>query len=265
MGGRVRQPAAVAGVGILIFVFLVSVGFFLGSPAGSRTGAIAIGVASSLLASFAFSMFDGLLMGSRRLELDRQIECATDLARGLSLVQEAERHQIETVKPKGDYDREEWLAILEGAKCSLTMIGHALDKWCEEEIEEVFCKAIRRVVHNGGEVRLLMLAEGADRVSKLRDKGYTKRIQRTLRVLVALNGELRGPGRLSVYHLGDELDMPYMAVVNDSTMITAPYPATAQSSNGMPTVRLACDSEIAQHFQADIDVLLEGQVTAAKL
>jgi hypothetical protein len=244
---------------------LVTVGFFLGSPTSSRTGAIAIGIASSLFASLAFNMFDGLLAGSRRLELRDQLEHAARLTHELSLVREAERHQIEVVKPKGEYDREEWLAILKEAECLLTMVGHALDKWCEEGIEEVFCETIRRVVARGGQVRLVMLAESASRVSTLRDKGYAKRIQRTLRVLAKLNGELDGPGRLSVYHLGDKLDMPYMAVANDSVMVTAPYPATAQSSNGMPAVRLACNSSIAQRLQADIDELLEGQVTLAKL
>lgn len=264
MKNRLRHPAAVAGIGLIIFVFLVAIGFLLGSPPDTLTGAIAIGVASSLLASLAYSMFDGLLTGSRRLELDRQIERAAGLAQGLSLVQEADRHQIDAVKPKVSYERAEWLSLLNGAERSLTMVGHALDKWCEDGLQDNFCEAIRRVVSNGGEVRLLMLAENADRVAELRNKGYTRRIRRTLKVLARLDEQLSGPGRLRVYHLGDNLDMPYMMVANDHAMITAPYPATAQSSNGMPAVRLACESETAQQLLMDVKVLLEGQVTPAK-
>jgi hypothetical protein len=265
-----KNPATRIAVAFFGVLLIGAVGLFLGSPPGSRTGTIAIGLACSLTAAFGYSFLENFLTGDARQQLHTNIQAlaatGASLNRSQELLREAEAYQVDVIKPKQAYTELEWLALLHGARHSLMMVGHALDRWCETPtIKQEFCEAIRRVVDNGGEVRLLMLAERANRVPKLRNKGYSERIQRTLQVLRRLNGELNGPGKLSVYHLGDGLDMPYMMVANEQTVITAPYPATAQSSNRMPAMRLACDSAIARQLQADIDALLEGQVTSAKL
>ncbi len=261
-----RHPAGSAAVGLGFFVFSALVGVYVAAPPSSRVEAITIGVASSLLASFAIAIVSGFLTGSRRAELGKQLELVAGLGGNLSLVREAERHGIEAVKPKGSYGVEEWRDLLRGAEYSLTMVGHALDKWCDEKIGVLFCEAIRRVVENGGEVKLLMLAEDADRIAGLRAKGYSKRIRRTLEVLTAMRNTLDGPGRLVVYHLGDDLDMPYMAVSNDTDMITAPYPSTSQSSDRMPAVRLSTESVIARQILSDIRALFEcDEVVPARL
>jgi hypothetical protein len=269
MSRVIRNPARAAAAGLAAVLFIGTVGLFLGAPPSSRLGTVAIGIAASLLASFVFAIVDGLLVGSRRRELQENLESVAESAARLKcdlmLLAKAEEHRIELVKPKVAYSDDEWLALLRGAQHSLTMIGHALDKWCEGEIKQEFCMTIRRIVANGGEVRLVMLAEGASRVARLRSKGYTERIQRTLKVLAELHPQLNGPGKLSVYHLGDKLDMPYMAVANERVMIAAPYPAATQSSNRMPAVVVSCESEIAKQLHHDIDVLIEGSVTKAKL
>jgi hypothetical protein len=263
---RSKHPALASVVGLVLFGVFVLVGIFVAAPPSSRVGAIAIGVASSLFATLVYAVFDGVLTGSRRVELKERLGDAQRLTSELSIVSEAERNQIEAVRPKVDYEPDDWMSILNEADHSLTMVGHALDKWCDgEKIEEAFCEAIRRVVSNGGEVRLLMLAEADGRVSKLRDKGYTKRIRRTLDVLAKVDGELKGPGLLRVCHLGEMLDMPYMAVANEKAMITATYPATSQSSNCMPALRISTDSAIARQLQTDIKALFESDVVPAKL
>lgn len=265
MRGVARHPTINAIASLLVVVFLVTLGIFVGAPPSSRSEAIAIGVASSLLATLVFALLDVVLTGSRRMELSAQLDRAADLSSNLTLVRDADRYGVAAVKPKKEYSEEEWLAIPRGAEQSMTMVGHALDKWCEGKIESVFCEAIRRVIQNGGVVRLLMLAEDAGRVPGLRDTGYTKRIQRTLDVLTDLDGTLTGPGELRVFHLGDALDMPYMAVANDKEMITAAYPAAAHSSDRMPALRLSTESTIAKRLRADIDSLLECGVTPARL
>jgi hypothetical protein len=266
MARPIGHPARNAAIVLAFFVFSALVGICLAAPPSSEVEAIAIGVASSLLATLVFAMVTGFLTGSRRLELDEQLKSVAGLGRDLSFVREAERHGIDAVKPKSAYGVEEWRAVLRGAERSLMMVGHALDKWCEETLEELFCEAIQRVIANGGEVRLLMLAEDADRIARLREKGYSKRIRRTLEVLSGINPTLEGSGSLVVCHLGDDLDMPYMAVSNDTEMIAGPYPSTAQSSDRMPAVRLSTESAIAQQILTDIRALFDcREVTEARL
>ena len=255
-------PPVFLAIGIIV---LVAVGVFIASPLDTVQSAIAIGIASSLLASVFYAFADAVIRGGRLRELDDQLERVCELSRSLGLVAAAEEHCITGVKPKSDYSVEEWLGLLRESKSSLTMVGHALDKWCEGEIENEFRASIRRVVANGGKVRLLMLADSAERVASQRDKGYATRIEKTKRVLETVNGQLEGSGSLAAYQLGDGVDMHYMAVCNETSIVTAAYPAKAQSSAKMPALRLSVEGEIAKQLLLDIDALFESSATEIEL
>ena len=89
-------------------------------------------------------------------------------------------HCIHEVKPKADYAPEEWLSLLRDAHARLILLGHALDKWCEEDFLPEFNEAIRRLATNGGIVDLVTLPEGGantHRLSQQRHDDYDRRIQ----------------------------------------------------------------------------------------
>ncbi|HKZ12640.1 MAG TPA: hypothetical protein VJL81_02230 [Solirubrobacterales bacterium] len=257
-----RKPVAVLLV-IAAFALVVGgVGFYLHSPPDSTGGAIAVGVSSSLIASFVFAVVGAVLIGTRATDLRESLstlEPSLDrLDNAASILAQTETAQVQALMPKGTYDGDEWLSLLSGAHRSLTMVGHALDKWCRTPpLEAEFRAALSRLAREGGDIRLLILAKQAKRVPNTRRKEYTDRIEETLRVVAGVYRSLGAAERqsLQVRTVGDKLEMPYMAVANENFMIVAPYPATLQSSNGMPAIRVAANSPIAEEFDSDITTL----------
>jgi hypothetical protein len=268
MKGASGHPAARVAVAFSGVFLVGAVGFYLSSPPGSTAGAIAVGIVSSLIASFAFALISALLIANRAMEMQENLiglsSSVGALQRAVPVLAQAEAHQVRAVKPKADFGEEEWLSVLREAERSLSLVGHALDKWCRTpKIKAEFCESILRLLRGGGEVRLLMLAVGARRLPDQRDKGYEKRVHRTLCVLAGVNAKLVGAerSRFAVCCLGENREMPYMAVANEHFLITAPYPAAAQSSESMPTLKLAAGSQVAKDLMADVAELIEDDET----
>lgn len=257
-----RKPVVVLLV-IAAFALVVGgAGFYLHSPPDSTGGAIAVGITSSLIASFVFAVVGAVLIGTRTTDLRESLSTLKPsldrLDSAASILAQTEAAQVQALMPKGTYDGDEWLSLLSGAHRSLTMVGHALDKWCRTpSLEAEFRAALSRLAREGGDIRLLILAKQAKRVPNTRRKEYTDRIQETLRVVADVYRSLGAAERqcLQVRTVGDKLEMPYMAVANENFMIVAPYPATLQSSNGMPAIRVAANSTIAEEFESDITTL----------
>jgi hypothetical protein len=257
-----RKPVAVFFV-IAAFALVVGgVGFYLHSPPDSTGGAIAIGVSSSLIASFVFAVVGAVLVGTRTTDLRESLSALKPsldrLDGAASILAQTQAAQVQALMPKGAYDDDDWLSLLAGAHRSITLVGHALDKWCRTpRIEAEFRAALSRLAREGGDIRLLILAKQAKRVPSTRRKEYADRIDETLRVVAGVYRSLGATERkhLQVRTVGDKLEMPYMAVANENFMIVAPYPATLQSSNGMPAIRVATSSTIAEEFESDITTL----------
>jgi hypothetical protein len=264
MSGKRAHPALALAATLVLLFLAGTIGFYLRSPNGSTEGAVAIGVASSLIASFVFAGVTALVIGNRGREMgERLADLGTSVAAlssAVPLLRQSEAFQVRSIKAKGDYSEEEWLAVLREAESSLTMVGHALDKWCRSDsLEAEFRNKVKKVLEDGGEVRMLMLAEDAKRVPDLRRKEYADRVHHTLAILAEISGELEPDSRkkLKVSCLGDRREMHYMAVANERFMITAPYPTTMQKSDPMPTLTLGSESKLARELMVDIRSLLE--------
>lgn len=263
MQGWRKHPLVLIVAALIGLGLAGAIGFLLRSKPGSIEAAMALGVGSSLIASFVFGAFIAVFVESRGRQLEEHLEelrsSVAALGAAVPVLAQAEAYAVQTLKPKGDYSEVEWLGVLDDAGRSLTLVGHALDKWCRTSpLEKEFCTTIRRVLKAGGEVYLLMLAEDAKRVPERRRKEYRERVESTLSVVAGLAAELNDSEakRLVVRCLGDKLEMPYMAVANEHFMITAPYPATTQNSDKMPAMKLGAQSPVAKELAADVAKLI---------
>jgi hypothetical protein len=271
MPGKTRHPATSVAWGLVFLLAVGALGFFLRAPSGP-VAAVALGISCSLIASFVFAFVNALFLGGDGLRLSDDVKSLGGslgaLKLAVPLLAQAEAQRVRAVKPKADYHPEEWRALLSEAEWTLVMVGHALDKWCRTDgLRKHFCEAIERVLGSGGEVHLLMLSRHSVRVEVARKKNYGERVSETLAVLSELHAGLGVTERrgLHVYELAEELEMPYMAVANGRILIVAPYPATVQTSDGMPAITLAHDSEIAEAFRADIERLIAKHGNAVDL
>lgn len=268
MSGKHLHPTLILAAILALFLIVGMVGFFLHSPSGSAEGTIAIGIASSLIASFVFAGVSWMFIGSRGREIGEQLSSlgssVTALRAAVPLLTQGQAQHVWAIKAKVDYSQEEWLTVLRQAENSLTLVGHALDKWCRSEpLEAEFRDKIKRILQRGGMVRILMLAENAQRVPALRRKEYADRVRHTLMVLAEISDELdlAERERLKVSCLGDRREMHYMAVANERFMITAPYPTTMQNSDPMPALTLGSESKIARELMVDIGSLLADRAS----
>jgi hypothetical protein len=264
MSSRRAHPTLILAAVFVILLLAGMIGFFLRSPTGSTEGTIAIGIASSLIASFVFVGVSAVMIGSRGREMSEHLaslgSSVAALTAAVPLLAQGQVQQVRAIKAKGDYTPDEWLAVLRDAESLLIMVGHALDKWCRsEQLEAEFRDKVKDVLRRGGEVRMLMLAENAQRVPELRRKEYADRVRHTLTVLAEISRELTPSerARLTVSCLGDRREMHYMAVANERFVITAPYPTTMQNSDPMPALTLGSESKIARELMVDIRSLLD--------
>ena len=222
---------------------------------------IATGALGSLVTSFVLLGVDLLLTDdadapAERLaqRLDGQL---TRLGRVIPVVADAEAHGVHTVKPKGMYKREEWEAILQGARDRLLLVGHALDKWCTEDLEPLFAATLARLAREGKQIRLLTLSR--DTQEEHRGRDHRERVETTLRVLAKVDAQLtpRQRTRLEVRALDAELTMPYMVVENGAVLVTSSYPATEHGSGRMLAVTIDTLTPFGVSLRNDVKQLFE--------
>lgn len=253
-----------------IFVFAVVViggilvGVLLTASRSSTWFVIAAGILGSLLASITFAIVDAVLLGNPSRDARDALE---RLHAAVPILEQSRMTGVRAIKQKGDYEKEEWCSILTDARLELLLVGHALDKWCTDEIAPSFRSAIRQLTEARRPVQLLMLSESAKRVPALRAKDYKPRLQKTLLELKSLYGSLPVEARqyLHVHTLEPTVEMPYMAVGNEHVLITAPYPATTQSSDKMPALKVEAKSEIAVAIREDVRDLVRQHAIAVVL
>jgi hypothetical protein len=260
----------VLAVGVLLCIG-VAIGILIATDPSSTTFVITASVLGSLIASLVVTGIDAVLLDNpakaTRENLSRLESQIATLGIIVPAVRDVQRNDIRTIKSKHEYEDAEWRAILTEARESLLLVGHALSKWCDHVMEAEFCAAIDRLVRDGKEVCLLTLSDNGPRVAQQRDKGYDGRVRATLDVLANLSRELPEDAqqRLHVHKLGDDVELPYMAVANDRILITAPYPAANQSSDPMPTLTVGADSPIAKALREDIHQTIKRHSTVVDL
>ena len=229
---------------------------------------IAAGILGSLIASALMLIATEIVLGPRR---DDNLEAAERLDEGLvalrdtaALVAGAADHGIRAIKPKSDYTRAEWISVLDDAEEGLTLVGHALDKWCQEDIREHFDRAIERLANAGKPVQLVTLppyGPNTDRIGDQRRKDYGSRVRDTLDVVDGIYARLSKESResLSVRTLRGAVDMPYMLVANEKVVITCAYPTVSQSSDLMLTSKVRPDSPIGHFMREDVRQLVASR------
>lgn len=235
---------------------------------------IAAGVLGSLIASFLMLCIAEIVLGPSRDEQAMMAERLDAALRTLhdttSLFAHATRHGIDTIKPKADYTMNEWIEVLRGAHEKLVLIGHALDKWCAEDVRPVFEETIERLARDDKTVQLITLPlEGANitRISRQRGKDYSRRIQTTLETVTRVHERLPVECRqaLSVRSLVGEVDMAYMLVATENVVITCAYPTAALSSDSMLTITADPEKPFGQAVREDVRQLVDRYTEVVQL
>lgn len=247
---------------VLLITAGVVIGLMLNRGDPSDTWfVIGAGALGSLIASLVMLGADVLLPDdadgpaervARRL--DGSLAALRD---AVPLVAHAQEHRIHVAKPKGLYDRREWEAVLTTAHDRLLIIGHALDKWCMEDLEPLFVATMTRLARNGRSVRLLILSE--EGLAHRRGRGSLWRRDKTLATLAKAMAGLAPSERehLDVRELDPGIAMNYMAVENGKIIIAAPYPATVHQSVPMLAVTVDTTSAFAVALRDDAEQLFE--------
>ena len=271
-----RTKLGFAALGILAAA-LVTIGIMLASDPAKTPFVIGAGILGSLVASILMLLVTELLLGPSRddqaAHAERLDEALTTAARRLGealttidlafpLVTQATLHGVAAVKPKSSYSQDEWSGVLRDAHERLILVGHALDKWCEEDIRELFEDTLDSLARSGKTVQLLTLpAEGANtaRISDQRGGSYSRRIRTTLEVVAGVYHRLPPECReaLCVRALSEDVDMPYMLVANESMVITCAYPTTSRRSDSMLTTTADPSKPCGQAIREDFNQLWE--------
>jgi hypothetical protein len=251
--GRLASPTKAQRYGIFVAVMLAIAGGIIAiAIAGSRIEKdIAIGV-TMLIESDATR--------EAIASFDKTVKV---LAAQAPLLQQGDKHGVSAIKPKGHYDANEWIALLTDAREELFIVGHALDKWCDQDhVREHFAEAIVRLASAGKRVQLVALppdGEVTEKLGEQRDKVYTNRINHTMDALAKIRQDIPQPQRrnLHVLHLHENMTMPYMIAGNEHTLITAPYPTGTQESNKMPAITVASREVLGAALRSDMQWLIE--------
>ena len=268
-----RTKLAFAAVGILVAA-LVTIGIMVASNPTKTPFVIGAGILGSLIASFLMLAVTEIVLGPSRddqaVAAERLDAAFTTLDAAFPLLAQATQHGFVAIKPKWHYSSDDWSAVLRKAQEELLLVGHALDKWCAEDIRPLFEDTLDRLARNGKTVRLVTLpTSGAntDRITSQRGKDYSRRVQTTHDVVAAVHARLPPEARsvLCVRALSEDVDMPYMLVANEHVVITCAYPTTAQSSDGMLTTTAHPDKPFGRAMREDARQLIERHSEIVRL
>lgn len=279
-----RRKLVFAALGIFAAA-LVTLGIMIASDPTRTPFVIGAGILGSLIASFIMLAVTEILLGPSRddqaataARLDASLG-ALDGALGalhnavgtlnaaIPLLAQATQHGFLAVKPKSHYSSDEWSAVLSNANEKLLLVGHALDKWCAEDMRQLFEDTLERLARNGKRLQLITLplaGANTSRISAQRGKDYARRVQLTHEVVTAVYHRLPSESRpaLSVCTLSSDVDMPYMLVANEHVMITCAYPTTAQSSDCMLTTTAHPDKPFGRAMREDLRQLIARHTDA---
>ena len=169
-----RRNLVFAALGIFAAA-LVTIGIMVASDPTKTPFVIGAGILGSLIASFLMLAVTEILLGPSRddqaataARLDASLGAldgalgALDSAVGtldaaIPLMAQATQHGFVAVKPKSHYSSDDWSAVLRDANERLLLVGHALDKWCAEDIRPLFEETLERLALAGKTVQLLTL------------------------------------------------------------------------------------------------------------
>jgi hypothetical protein len=248
-------------VGVAALVLIVA------KTGQGKTEEIVVGVLGSIIASILILGVNFLTAGDSDRASAHAVEDAVGLlTRQAPLLDDGHTHKVQAVRPKGEYERDEWIALLRDAQEELYIVGHAVDSWCDTGVQRDFVAAIDRLARDGGTIRLVTLPEGGTVTRFLavqRGKQYDERIRRTLDVLGAIHSNLpaKHRGNLHVSHLREDTTMPYTVAGNEHTLIIATYPIAGQDSDRMPAIKLAARSPLGAAVRDDLDWLIKKLTT----
>lgn len=275
-GNRVRLTIAA-----IVIAALVLLGFLLTTDKTKTPAVIAAGVLGSLIASLIvlwltyYVVEDPILKiegsatqidgSAKRIEgsAKRVDTSVAGLEGRLPVLSQALRHGIRELKPKGEYTAEEWLALLKNASERLVLVGHALDKWCEEDFLPEFEAAIIRLTMDGKPVDLLTLPENGTNthlLSHQRGDNYGRRVRACQQRVAAAYRALDPTARqhLNVRTLQGNVAMPYMLVGNQDVVITCAYPTTSPGSAAMLTVKVDAAGDYGRALRTDVRKLMDN-------
>lgn len=257
---RGRSPVRTKVLGLVLASLgmggLIAVGVMLASDREGTAFAVGAGVLGSLIASLYALLVNVFVLGDTSLDADRLEQVVGDLTRGAALLEQGAAHGVVAVKPKSAYTRDEWVALLTGAHKELVIVGHALHKWCRDDVKPPFVEAIQRLAGSGHRVLLVVLpldGNVTEQLGQRRGKDYRRRVKETLETLAEIHSQLPEPSRrlLEVRMLRDDTPMPYMLAGNDQVLVTAPYPIAADSDT-MPAVTVDATSPLGAALRDDL-------------
>ena len=245
-------------VATLVLGSAIAIGVMVGSSPNGNAFAIGVGVLGSLIASFYVVWVNVFVLGDGGIDVGRLEDAVIALRRATPVLEQAAEHSVLALKAKGRYTDADWTALLEDAQRELFIVGHALNKWCRDDMRALFVTTIQRLLAHDGQVQLIMLPLDGTvtaRLSDQRGKDYRRRIAETLDVLAPLHAQLseHHRARLDVRMLLDTAPpMPYMLAGNDRVLITASYPLSAEDSDEMLAVTVEAGTPFASALRKDL-------------
>jgi hypothetical protein len=264
-GRSARRPIGFwLGLMTIFAALLVAIGVMVASDRDGVWFVVGAGVLGSLIASIIALWLDLVVKASAGEGRDaaRVERAVTTLALSVPLLEHGVRHGIRALKPKRDYETEEWVAILASARKQLFIVGHALDSWCRADVRPQFTATLRRLVLDGRPVRLIALPPDGQttvRLGEQRGQDYGRRIRQTMSVLAGLHATLPSERRehLDVRVLHEDVPMPYMVAGNEHTLVTSPYPIAARGSGTMLAMEVDTTTPFGVALLEDLGWLAE--------
>lgn len=262
-GSNYRGTITVAAIVVL---GLVLIGYLSHTDSSKLPAIIAAGVVGSLIATLVVLWLTYYVIEDPVFRIDRSADAVeasvAELERRLPLVSQAVRYGLNDVKPKSEYAPEEWLTLLQGARERLILVGHTLDKWCQEDFLPEFEHAIRRLAGAGKPVELLTLPEDGTNthlLEKQRGDKYGERVRRCYQRVAVVHRSLDPAVRrnLRVHALHSNVAMPYMLVGNDAVVITCAYPTTSPGSGQMLTMTVDAGGDYGRALRSDARKLID--------
>lgn len=176
----------------------------------------------------------------------------------LGQASDSDHQGIRLVRPKYKFEPEFWLRVLAESNSSLDIVGNALNTWCEAPYATAYEFQIKKIISNGGQVRLGLLDPNGAAHARLRARtgtDYSKRIAETLqfiseRIVNAVPKTSRK--RLCITTLSDT-DLPYMAIRTDESVLVAPYFSQNDSKKHGIMMVLDRESQFGTGFLGDME------------
>jgi len=226
------------------------VGYLLSSPKETLQFTLASGVLSSLIASVVFSIILYFL-------LNEPVSDRAELKSLLAELEDRELKGIKTVREKHTFDPEYWLSLIREGRKELDVMGHSLAKWCEEPYAKIFAEQLISIAKSNGKVRIVILNPDGDshnRKSISLNKSYEARIKGFINFIKkeVLNKLSNGQKNNIDIRWVLDIDLPYMYIRTDRTVVVSPYLAKTDSLNNL-LLSLAQGSKYAVMYRNDFD------------